>query len=123
MEEKEFTGIDIPESITDPEEREVFALLKKAQNLMDKKHVGYALLVLFDESKTGISFQGGCANCLERIIRTVFNVDNKFLSIVIKALSMHFFDKAHNSTDNTDSDDAKVQELIRHAFKNDPASN
>ncbi|GAB6120984.1 hypothetical protein [Dysgonomonas termitidis] len=123
METKEFEGIDIPEQITDPEEREVFALLKKAQNLMDKKHVGYALLVLFDESKIAISFQGDCQNCLERIIRKVLQIDNKFISIVIKALSMYFFDKAHNSTDNTDSDDAKVQELIRHAFKNDPAGN
>ncbi|MBF0649153.1 hypothetical protein IR083_10005 [Dysgonomonas sp. GY75] len=99
--------IIIPAHITDPEEREVYVLLRKAQILMSKKHMGYALITLSGDSAVALLFLGGCQNCLELALRKVFESDNKFLPIVTKALAMHFFDKGRNSTDNTDSDDAK----------------
>jgi hypothetical protein len=106
--------IIIPVYITDPEEQELFVLLKKVQILMNKRHMGYALLTLSGDSAVALSFTGGCTNCLKLALRKV---------IVIEALSMHFFDKACNSIDNTDSDDAKIQELIGHAKKNTPTGN
>ena len=115
--------IIIPAYITDPEEREVFILLRKAQILMNKRHMGYALITLSGDSAIALSFLGGCQNCLELALRKVLESDNKFLPIVVKVLGMHFFDRANNSTDNTGSDDAKIQEPIRHAQKNSPAGN
>jgi len=115
--------IIIPAYITDPEEQELFVLLRKAQDLMNKKHMGYALLTLSGDSAVALSFTGGCTNCLKLVLRKVFESNNEFLPIVIEALGMHFLDKARNSTDNADADDTKIQELIGHAQKNTSAGN
>lgn len=118
MEKNEFKGIDIPEQITDPEDREFFALLRKAQEIAIKKEVPFLVHTILLSSKTSISLAVGCPHCISIILKVAMEKDPKLLDILMKAVSMHMIDKLGNPGKGPG-----IEQLIDYAKKNTPAGN
>lgn len=112
MEEKEFEGIEIPEKITDPEERELFALLRKAQNIAIKKDIAFLVHTISLSAHTAISLAAGCPHCISIILNKALENDPKLSGILMDALR-------RNQRNECNS----LEQLINHAKKNPSAGN
>ncbi|MDR1716518.1 MAG: hypothetical protein LBS20_11810 [Prevotella sp.] len=118
MKEKEFTGIDVPERITDPEDRELFIHLIKAQEIAVKKDLPFLAHTLLLSSKASISLAIGCPHCIAIILQVAMETDPKLVEILLKAVTGYIVDKSGAPDENS-----TLESLINHARKNDPAGN
>lgn len=110
--EREFTGIDIPNTVTDPEEREFVELLNRITALAIKKEWSVMLLACSEGGKKEISVFEGCAHCISLLLKKTLDKSAGLLQILMMAIIPHLKDKQ-----------SAEGNLIGIAKKNTPAGN
>jgi len=73
--EQETPGINIPQSITDPAEKEYFELIEKAINIGIEKQLPFLFLSAYSDISKALIAAQGCPNCISKMITNllVFN--------------------------------------------------
>ncbi|MDR1883713.1 MAG: hypothetical protein LBR26_13155 [Prevotella sp.] len=79
MEKEKFNRIDIPDQITDPEERKLIELMDRVVNLSQKK--GWTIMLMacspdndrYDDDKRHVSIITGCDHCVANLIKGTLN--------------------------------------------------
>ena len=109
---KEFTGIDIPETITDPEEREYFEQIEKVISIAAKKQLPILCLSAYNDlSRSFISAQG-CKHCLTKMIKGMLDKEPGMFDVIMGGIALHMAEKC--------SADIK---MVEYARKNTPTGN
>lgn len=119
MEENEFTGIPIPEEITDPEIREYIGYINEALSIAYKKKLPVLFLAEFT-SNTGLSVAMGCPCCIAQCITRFLDKDSRGMGIVTDGVVRHMINK-QNASGATGS--SFIEQLVRDAKKNTSAGN
>lgn len=125
MEENEFTGMKIPEGITDPEEREFLELVNRAVTLALKKGYALAILARMDE-KNDVTAVMGCGHCIEFLLCKVMEKTPQFRNILMGAIISNMMKNLPDELKNKQDVPGKgpgIEQLIDYAKKNTPAGN
>jgi|GEM_PF-4001425 len=117
METNEFTGIDIPEEITDPEIIEYMKHLNEVLKIAYRKKIPVLYLAEVDSSN-GFTLAMGCTHCISKCITRFLNSYPKAMDIVMTGVVEHIIDKKMPSDFSS-----TIEQLVRDAKKNAPAGN
>lgn len=117
MEEKEFTGINIPSDITDPEVIEYFRLINEVFKKAFDKKLPILLLAELDSSN-GITSAMGCPHCISKCITRFLDSHPKAMDIMMNGLVEHMINKHKESNPLS-----VIEQLVRDAKKNTAAGN
>jgi len=109
---KEFTPIEVPNSMADKEEKELVELINKVTELAIKKGWSLILMTCSKERKHNISIFEGCAHCLSIILKKSLDQTSELLQMLLHAIATHM-----------QGIEFEEENIIRFAKKNTPQGN
>lgn len=106
------TELKVPESITDPDEREYFELLYGAIRIAAKKGLPFMILTAYDNIENCFLTAAGCKHCITNLIKEMLDKQPDILNVIMGGISMHLMEKQSQDI-----------QIINNAKKNTPAGN
>ncbi|MDR1716359.1 MAG: hypothetical protein LBS20_10980 [Prevotella sp.] len=104
--------LKVPESITDPDEREYFEYLCSAVKIAAKKGLPFMFLTAYNSIGNAFLSTAGCKKCMATLIKELLDKHPDMFGVIMGGVTMHLIEKSPN-----------VKQITDHAKKNTPAGN
>lgn len=111
-EEKELSGINNPDYVTDPDEREFLKAVDKISEIAARKKWAVMLLARVEEKGQGISVLEGCAHCVSVVLKNKLDKFPELLQVLLPAIAAHMAERQYSEN-----------EIASLAKRNTPAGN
>ncbi|MBK5721320.1 hypothetical protein JGH11_10595 [Dysgonomonas sp. Marseille-P4677] len=104
--------LKVPESITDPDEKEYIEHIYGAIKIAAKKNLPFMILTAYDDMGKAFLSAAGCKHCITKLITELLNKQPDILNVVLEAVAAHMMNK-----------DTKDKQIANYAKKNTPTGN
>lgn len=112
MKANNYVQLTIPESITDPEEREYFELMYKALEIAREKTLPLLCLTAYSDMNKAFLATQGCKACVSKLILALLEQDPDMLNVIMGGIAVHLMNKS-----------TQDRMITEYAKKNDSAGN
>lgn len=104
--------LKVPDSVTDPDEKEYFEHLYSAIKIAAQKGLPFMILTAYDDIEKAFLSAAGCKHCITKLIKELLDKQPDILDVIMGGVATHLMNK-------TSAD----KQIIDHAKKNTPEGN
>ena len=105
-------ALNVPDTITDPDERAYFEHLHSAIKIAAKKNLPFMILTAYDDIGKAFLSAQGCKICISKLIKELIDREPDMLNVIMGGVATHLIGK-----------DSQDKASIEYAKKNTPTGN